>query len=61
VACHGGVINAYIAEFLGINMDMFFRPAHASIHRILARHERRVVSTLNELHHLIMPEDILSY
>ncbi|NCG40412.1 MAG: histidine phosphatase family protein [Actinobacteria bacterium] len=60
-ACHGGVINAYIAAFLGINMDMFFRPAHASIHRVLARNDRRVVSTLNELHHLMTPEDILSY
>ena len=61
VACHGGVINSYIAEFLGMDADMFFRPAHASIHRVLARHERRVVSTLNELGHLMSPEDLLTY
>ena len=52
VACHGGVINAYVADFLKIDADMFFRPAHASVHRILCRHERRVVQTLNELSHL---------
>lgn len=52
VACHGGVINAYVAEILGIAMDMFFRPAHCSVHRLLVGDDRRVVSTLNEVHHL---------
>jgi probable phosphoglycerate mutase len=61
VACHGGVINAFVADFLDVGADMFFRPAHASIHRVLARHERRVVLTLNELSHLRHPEDVLSF
>ena len=52
IACHGGVINAYVADFLDMEPDMFFRPAHASIHRVLARHDRRVVLTLNDLNHL---------
>lgn len=61
VACHGGVINGYAADFLGLEADMFFRPAHASIHRILSRHERRVVQSLNELSHLRDPADLLTF
>ena len=52
IVCHGGVINAYIGHMLGIPEDMFFRPAHASISRILVGDGRRVVHTLNEMHHL---------
>jgi broad specificity phosphatase PhoE len=52
VACHGGVINAYLAHLLRLGEDMFFRPAHASITRVRFRDGRRVVHTLNELHHL---------
>ncbi|MFT5530046.1 MAG: putative phosphoglycerate mutase [Candidatus Poriferisodalaceae bacterium] len=61
VACHGGVINAYLADFLGLHADMFYRPAHASIHRVLARHDRRVVLSLNEMHHLRGPADLLTF
>lgn len=58
IVCHGGVINAYFGHILGIEQDMFFRPAHASISRVLAGDGRRVVSTLNEMHHLssVAPE-----
>lgn len=52
IACHGGVINAYVAEILGIDRDYFFRAMHCSVHRIVARHERRAVWNLNETHHL---------
>ena len=52
VACHGGVINAYIGHILGLGVDMFFRPAHASVSRVLAGDGRRVVHSLNEVHHL---------
>lgn len=52
VACHGGVINAYLAEILGLTEDFFFRPVHASVHRIHFSGERRVVSVLNEQHFL---------
>jgi 2,3-bisphosphoglycerate-dependent phosphoglycerate mutase len=52
IACHGGVINAYIGHILGLREDMFFRPAHASVSRVLARDGRRVVQSLNEVHHL---------
>lgn len=60
VACHGGVINAYVADFLDLHPDMFFRPAHASIHRILARYDRRVMLSLNEMTHL-RAADILTF
>jgi broad specificity phosphatase PhoE len=52
VACHGGVINAVTGAVLGVREDMFFRPAHASVHRVAALDERRVIWSLNETHHL---------
>jgi len=52
IVCHGGVINAYIGHLLGLRQDMFFRPAHASVSRVLTGDGRRVIHTLNELHHL---------
>ena len=52
IVCHGGVINAYLGHILGLNEDMFFRPAHASVSQVRARDERRVIHTLNEFHHL---------
>ncbi len=60
VACHGGVINAYLAELLGLQVDMFFRPYHASVHRILFGQGRRVIETLNEESYLAA-EDLLSH
>ena len=62
VACHGGVINAVTATMLGLREDMFFRPAHASVHRIAALGQRRVIHSLNETHHLtaVAPE-LLTY
>jgi probable phosphoglycerate mutase len=59
VACHGGVINAYVGHILGLEVDMFFRPAHASVSRVLAGDGRRVVLTLNEVHHLAASDPAL--
>jgi probable phosphoglycerate mutase len=59
VACHGGVINAYVGHILGLDVDMFFRPAHASVSRVLAGDGRRVVLTLNEVHHLAASDPAL--
>jgi broad specificity phosphatase PhoE len=58
---HGGVINAYVGDFLGTTDDMFFTPAHASVTRVRARHDRRVLTTLNELQHLTGPDDLLTF
>ncbi|MCP3934721.1 MAG: histidine phosphatase family protein [Actinomycetia bacterium] len=60
VACHGGVINAYLAELLGVHVDMFFRPFHASSHRLLYGQGRRVIETLNEDSYLAA-EDLLTH
>lgn len=59
IVCHGGVINAYLAHLLEIPADMWFRPAHASVHRLWFDSERRVVHRLNEAEHLTGPEGSL--
>ncbi len=63
VACHGGVINAYAGYVLGkTDEDMWFRPNHASVHRIVAHGDRRVVRSLNEVHHLrVVDEELVSW
>jgi len=61
VVTHGGVINAYVGDILGTTDDMFFIPAHASITRVRARHDRRVLATLNEQQHLTGPDDLLTF
>ncbi len=48
IACHGGVINAYLSELLGISADMFFRPSHASVHRLSFADGQRIIERLNE-------------
>ena len=52
IACHGGVINAYIGHIIGVEYDMFFRPAHASMHVVFSGHGVRALQSLNDVHHL---------
>jgi probable phosphoglycerate mutase len=53
VACHGGVINAYLAHHLGIARDMFFRPAHTSVSVVrVGHHGVRALHLLGDVHHL---------
>lgn len=62
VACHGGVINAYLTHVLGMRgIDMFFRPAHASTHRVAFKSGQRVVGSLNDIHHLDPADELLSW
>jgi probable phosphoglycerate mutase len=61
VVTHGGSINAYVGDILGTTDDMFITPAHASITRVRAKHDRRVLATLNELQHLSGPDDLLTF
>ncbi len=62
VACHGGVINAYLLHVLGIDaQDMFFRPAHASVHRVAYLDDRRIIGSLNEVPHLDPTQSLLSW
>ncbi len=53
VVCHGGVINAWTSNVLGIAEPLFFQPTYTSVSRFLAAGsgERSVVS-LNEAAHL---------
>ena len=54
VACHGGVINAYIAHVLGLPVGRgLFYPNYTSINRVMAGPSgHRSVVTINETSHL---------
>lgn len=53
VVCHGGVINAYLAHVLGLDIQQFFYPNYTSIHRVAAaRSGERSIVTVNETSHL---------
>lgn len=52
VFAHGGVINAYAAEVLGLEKDFFFPCANTSITVVRASSERRVLFVLNDIAHL---------
>jgi probable phosphoglycerate mutase len=54
IACHGGVINAYVGHCLGLLTDMFFRPAHTAVNVVLAGHHGvRALQALGDVHHLV--------
>jgi probable phosphoglycerate mutase len=55
VVCHGGVINGYLSEVLGLMefARMFFYPNYTSIHRVAAASTgERSIITINETGHL---------
>jgi len=52
VVCHGGVIQSYVAEILGLRSDFPFYCFNASITSVRANAERRVLWRLNDLAHL---------
>jgi probable phosphoglycerate mutase len=53
VACHGGVIGAYLGHVLGIQQLLFFEAGYTSISRVLAASTgERTVASMNELAHL---------
>jgi probable phosphoglycerate mutase len=51
---HGGVINAYIAEVLGLERDFFFPAANTSISVVRVAGDRRVLYALNDIGHLLL-------
>jgi probable phosphoglycerate mutase len=63
IACHGGVINAYLAHHLEIRCDMFFRPPHTAINVVLAGHHGvRALHSLGDVNHLIgAGDDLITY
>jgi len=54
IVCHGGVINGYLSEVLGLGVNQgFFYPNYTSIHRVAAaRSGERSIVTVNETSHL---------
>jgi broad specificity phosphatase PhoE len=52
---HGGVINAYVAEVLGLQKDFFFPAANTSITVVRASGKHRVLYVLNDLSHIKRP------
>lgn len=53
VVCHGGVINVYLADVLGIDRLLWFDPAYTSVSRVMiSRDGIRSLTTLNETAHL---------
>ncbi len=56
IACHGGVINSYLASILGLTGEAargFFYPNYTSIHRVAAASSgERSIVTVNETSHL---------
>jgi len=53
VVCHGGVINVWAGEVIGIGPRLFFEPGYTSINRFrVARSGERSSASLNELAHL---------
>jgi broad specificity phosphatase PhoE len=56
IACHGGVINAYIGHIIGSKYDMFFRPAHTSVNIVAGADGIRALYSLNDVRHLMTAE-----
>lgn len=52
VFAHGGVINAYAAETLGLQKDFFFPAANTSITVVRVAGRQRVLYVLNDLAHV---------
>lgn len=52
VFAHGGTINAYAAEALGLDKEFFFPCANTSITVVRTNSHRRVVFVLNDVAHL---------
>jgi len=52
VFAHGGVINAYVAEVLGLEREFFFPCANTSITVVRASADIRVLYVLNDIAHL---------
>jgi broad specificity phosphatase PhoE len=52
---HGGVINAYVGELLGVSHEMFFLPENTSLNSVEVDGPARSVRFLNDVLHLTDP------
>ncbi|MBI3648747.1 MAG: histidine phosphatase family protein [Actinobacteria bacterium] len=55
VFCHGGVINAYCGQVLGIAHEMFFLPENTSVNSVEVDGAGRRIRFLNDVVHLTDP------
>lgn len=55
VFCHGGVINAYMGDVLGIEHEMFFLPENTSVNSVVVDGNRRTLRFLNDIVHVSEP------
>jgi probable phosphoglycerate mutase len=55
IFAHGGVINAYVGELLGLRQEMFFLPENTSLNSVDVDGEMRTVRFLNDVLHLTDP------
>lgn len=55
IFAHGGVINAYVGELLGLRQEMFFLPENTSLNSIDVEGGTRSVRFLNDVLHLTDP------
>jgi 2,3-bisphosphoglycerate-dependent phosphoglycerate mutase len=55
IFAHGGVINAYVGELLGLRQEMFFLPENTSLNSVDLGGETRTVRFLNDVLHLTDP------
>jgi broad specificity phosphatase PhoE len=56
VVCHGGVINAYCGEVLGVRQEMFFLPENTSVNSVEIDGTERRIRFLNDIAHLTDPK-----
>jgi len=49
---HGGVVNAYVAEVLGLDRDFFYPAANTSITLVRVSGKHRVLYVLNDIGHI---------
>jgi probable phosphoglycerate mutase len=53
MVCHGGVINCYLSDLLGLDQPMFFEPTYTGVSRVRAsRNGVRSLVSINETAHL---------
>ena len=60
VVSHGGLINAVVGAWIGVERDMWFVPWHTGVSAVLCAGEERILLSLNDAGHLAKGEEMLS-
>ena len=56
IVAHGGVINAYCGQVLGLPQEMFFLPDNTSLNTVEVQGGERRIRFLNDVSHLTSPD-----